>query len=98
MDGVGVSTEDEWCDYGDMPKVMCEHCITGKKTAGTNIGGIQARDTGFRGPIGLDKPKGDRPVPATYNGLCPECTEPIKKDFHWIVRGSDGWIHEGCAE
>lgn len=90
---------DEYCDYSDLPKMSCHHCRTGVKDAGSGISNAPHR----RGPIGLDVPMDNRAIPATYNGKCPECGDPIQKaadgvDADWIVRGKRGWIHEDCAE
>lgn len=95
-----VSTEEEWCDYGDMLKVCCEHCQTGEKNAGTNRGNLGVTGaTGFRGPTMLAT---GAAVPAVFNGVCAAkiCTLDgyIHKDEdEWIVRIEAGWAHEECA-
>jgi hypothetical protein len=89
-----MSTQEEWCDYGDMPKVMCEHCITGKKTAGTNNDGLGV-GSGFRGPTMIDDKPEDAAVPAQIQQRCPLCGEQIEIG-DWIVRGTLGWRHEVC--
>jgi hypothetical protein len=94
-----MPTNDEYCDYSDLRKEECSHCRTGVKDAGAGTSNAPHR----RGPLGLDVPRGDAPVPATYNGICGVCRKSIRKadgerDADWIVRGEQGWIHEDCEE
>jgi hypothetical protein len=79
-----------YCEQYDLPVDQCAHCRSGDKIP-PRFGAAQqdAVDTAKEIYGGLA-------VPATYNGTCPACEQPIRRDEDYIVRVAQGWIHEGC--
>ena len=87
-----VSTEEEWCDYGDTLKVACEHCQTGEKNAGRRLDAAVTHAT----------PLDDGPRFSQFPGKCMAGRNCLKdgniEPEQWIVRHGEGWAHEGCVD
>jgi hypothetical protein len=86
---------DDWCEWGQMPASMCQHCRDGKKA----VKAVRAQNRDRSGEHNFTwlRRQVDGFGRASWDGKCRECDDQIFSGTTWVAKIGTDWMCASCA-